>query len=59
MTMGKGFIALLTAVGATTYIYNKFMKTTGSLTQRSMIAAGVAGIAIFLVLYLLLGRLGF
>ena len=57
--MGKGLISLFVAVGATTWIYNKFMRTTGNLTQRSLVAAGFAGFIIFLVMYLLLGLLGF
>ena len=53
--MGKGLIAFLIAVSSTTWIYNKFMKTTGSLTQRSLLAAALSGIAIFIVSYILLG----
>lgn len=57
--MGKGLISFLLAIGAGTWIYNKFMRITGSLTERSVIAATVSGIAIFLVSLLVLSKLGF
>lgn len=53
--MGEGLIAFLIAVGATAWIYNKFMRTTGNLTQRSFVAAAVSGIVIFLVAWIILG----
>ncbi|HZP55236.1 MAG TPA: hypothetical protein VFB03_00480 [Candidatus Saccharimonadales bacterium] len=57
--MGKGVIALLAAISGTVWIYNKFMKNTGNLTQRSMIAAGAAGLVIFIVLLIVLSLIGF
>jgi hypothetical protein len=53
--MSEGLIAFLVAVGATAWIYNKFMRTTGGLTQRSFLAAGISGIVIFLVVWFTLG----
>jgi len=53
--MSRGVISLLIAIGAGTWIYNKFMKYTGSLTQRSLIAAISSAIVIFLVMFFLLG----
>jgi hypothetical protein len=53
--MSEGLIAFLVAVGATAWIYNKFMRNTGNLTQRSFIAAGISGIVIFLVVWIILG----
>jgi len=57
--MGKGLISFLIAVSAGTWIYNKFMQRTGSLTERSLIAGGVCGVILFLVAFLILGKLGF
>lgn len=42
------------SVGASTWIYVKFQKYSGNNTQQSVIAAGVSGLVIFLVLYSLL-----
>ena len=53
--MGKGLIAFLIAVGATAWIYNRFMRTTGNLTQRSFVAAALSGIVIFLAALIILG----
>ncbi|HLG91005.1 MAG TPA: hypothetical protein VI336_02500 [Candidatus Saccharimonadales bacterium] len=53
--MGKGLIAFLIAVGATAWIYNRFMHNTGNLTQRSFMAAGISGIVIFLMAWIILG----
>ncbi len=57
--MSRFVIAFLIAAGLGTWIYNKFMKTTGSLTQRSVIAASVSGVVIFIVSYLFLALAGF
>jgi len=57
--MSKAVISLLLAIGLGTWIYNKFMKTTGSLTQRSLLAAGISALVIFLVSFLTLSLLGF
>jgi hypothetical protein len=53
--MGAGLIAFLIAVGATAWIYNRFMRTTGNLTQRSFVAAAISGLVIFTVAFLILG----
>jgi len=53
--MSKGLIAFLFAVGATAWIYNRLMRVTGNLTQRSFAAAAVSGIVIFLVTWIILG----
>lgn len=57
--MSKGVIAFLIAIGAAAWIYNKFMQRTGSLTQRSLIATGVSGLFIFLVVFIILSLIGF
>lgn len=56
--MGSVIIALLLAVGAATWIYAKFMRTTGSNSRTSLVAAGVAGIFIFLLTWAITSRLG-
>ena len=57
--MSKAVLALLIAIGATTWIYTKFMRTSGSQTQRSVMAAGISGIVIFFMIYIVLAMLGF
>ncbi len=57
--MGKGLIAFLIAVSATAWIYNKFMRTTGNLTQRSFIAASTTGLVVFIVAFIILSLIGF
>jgi predicted membrane-bound mannosyltransferase len=53
--MGNGVIAFLIAISATVWIYSKFMRSSGSNTQRSIIAAAISGLAIFLVALFALG----
>ncbi len=53
--MSNGLIAFLIALGSATWIYNKFMQRTGSLTQRSLTVAGISGLFIFFVVWLILG----
>jgi|GraSoiStandDraft_1057264.scaffolds.fasta_scaffold172029_2 hypothetical protein len=57
--MGKGLIAFLVAIGGGTWIYNKFMKYTGNITQRAVIAAVASGIVIFFAMFIVLGVIGF
>ena len=52
--MGNGLIAFLVAVGASVWIYSRFMRTTGNLTQRSVAAAAASGVVIFLILLITL-----
>lgn len=48
--MGNGFIAFVVAAGASGFIHNKLMKSTGSNTKNSLVAASVSGILIFFIL---------
>ena len=43
--MGPGIVSLLFAIGVTTWIYTKFQYKTGNDTKRSLMGAGVAGLA--------------
>lgn len=43
------FIALITAVGASAWIYSKVMNRTGGNTQNALIVSGVAAIMIFVI----------
>ncbi len=47
--MSKAFIALVFALGVSGWVYNKSMRQTGGLTQRSLTAAGVVGAIAFIV----------
>lgn len=53
--MGKGLIAFLAAISAATWMYTKFMNKTGGNTQSSLIAVGVLGLFVFLIVFLLAG----
>lgn len=57
--MGKGLISFLVAVGAGAWIYNKFMRYTGNVTQRAVTAAVASGIVIFFAMFIILGIIGF
>lgn len=52
--MSNFLIALIAAIGAGGWIYNKFQKMNGGLTQRSLTAAGSSALGIFVVLLILL-----
>lgn len=51
-------IAFLVSVGATAWIYNKFMRSTGGNTKNSVVSAAVAGAAIFIFMLLALMFIG-
>lgn len=51
-------IAFLVSVGATAWIYNKFMRSTGGNTKNALISAGIAGGAIFIGMLLVLMFVG-
>jgi hypothetical protein len=53
--MGPVLIAFLIAVSATAWIYSKFMRNTGNLTQRAVMAAGISGLVIFFAAWVILG----
>jgi hypothetical protein len=47
--MNNVFIAIVFAVGIGAWVYGKFQKSNGGLTQRSLIGAAVAGLIAFIV----------
>ena len=55
--MSNAVISLLMAVGAGTWIFSKFQRSSGGSvnTKQSVIAAAVSALLIFIFIYLLLG----
>ncbi len=47
--MNRVFIAVVFAVGVGAWVYGKFQKSNGGLTQRSLIGAAVAGVIAFIL----------
>jgi len=47
--MSAVWISLMFAAGAATWIYTKFMRSSGNNTKQSAIAAGISALAIFFV----------
>jgi hypothetical protein len=52
--MPAGLTAFLLALGASAWIYNKMMRTTGNNTQNSLVAAGASGLLIFIVSFFII-----
>lgn len=52
--MTNAFIALMLAVGAGGWTYAKMMRRTGNNTQNSLVMAGIAAVAGFLVMLYIL-----
>jgi len=55
--MNSVFIAIVFGVGVGAWVYGKFQKSNGGLTQRSLIGAAVAGIMAFIVFLTIAGTL--
>jgi membrane protein YdbS with pleckstrin-like domain len=47
--MSAGVVSFLFAIGASTWIYAKFQRSSGNNTQQSLIAAGICFVLIFIV----------
>ena len=47
--MNSVFIAVVFGLGIGAWVYGKFQRSNGGLTQRSLIGAAVAGIMAFIV----------
>lgn len=47
--MNRVFIAVVFAVGVGAWVYGKFQKSNGGLTQRSLIGAAVASVIAFIL----------
>ncbi|HLB66494.1 MAG TPA: hypothetical protein VJJ78_02790 [Candidatus Saccharimonadales bacterium] len=52
--MGSFWIAFLAGIGSSGWVYSKTQRKTGGNTKSSVITAGVCGIAVFIVLWILL-----
>jgi biotin transporter BioY len=55
--VGLPIIALLAAVGASGWIYTKFMRRTGGNTKTALTACVAAGVVIFLFLWIVLNMI--
>jgi hypothetical protein len=47
--MNTVFISFVFAIGIGAWVYGKFQRSNGGLTQRSLVGAAVAGIMAFIV----------
>lgn len=55
--MTNGFIAILLGAGAAAWVYGKVMRSTGNNTGNALTVAGVAGVAAFVLMLLLLNMI--
>ncbi len=46
-------VALLVGVGVGTWVYTKILRSTGGNTKSTLIVAGVTGVGVFILTYLL------
>jgi p-aminobenzoyl-glutamate transporter AbgT len=53
--MGNGVIAFLAGIAAVAWIYNKMLRKTGNNKQSSAVIAGVSGVLIFILIFIVLG----
>ena len=51
--MGPLLVAFLFTAGSAAWLYNKFMKYTGGVTQRAVTATGVSAAFIFIISYII------
>jgi len=56
--MGKGLVSLMFAVGAGTWLYSHFQQTSGNNTQRSLTAAAITGLVLFIFFFAVLSLVG-
>jgi len=52
--MGPGLISFFFSVGATTWLYTKLQRNSGNNTKQSVIAASIAGVVMFFVVFSIL-----
>jgi hypothetical protein len=52
--MGSFGISLIMSIGAGAWVFNKSQQRNGGLTQQSLIAAGVSGVVLFIIVLTLL-----
>lgn len=55
--MSNGLIAFLCSLGATSWVFNKFYKTTGGNTKTSFGAAAITGTLVFLIVLTVLWQI--
>lgn len=53
--MSNALLALLVAVSASAWIYNKLMKTTGGNTKSALSGAAISGVLIFVLVLIVAG----
>jgi len=53
--MGSGIIALLAAIAAMAWIYNKMLHKTGNNKPSSITVAIISGVLLFILIYIVLG----
>ncbi len=51
--MANWIVGLLAAISAGTWLYTKFMRSTGNNTKNSVIAAAALALVVFIVVYTL------
>jgi len=52
--MSSWIISLFAAIGASTWVYAKFMRKSGNNGQSSLVATAIVGVAVFIVMMLIL-----
>ncbi len=52
--MGAFGISLIFSIGAAAWIYNQSQRRTGGLTQKSLTAAAVSGVVLFIFMFTIL-----
>jgi len=55
--MGNGLLAFLVAISACVWIYSKLMRSTGNNAKNASIGATIAGILIFIAVFILAGKI--
>ena len=55
--MSPFLVAIFFTAGASTWIYTKFQRYSGNNTKQSAMAAGIAGLFIFIVFYYIASKL--
>lgn len=53
--MSTFLIALLVALGGGTWAYTKIQRTTGGNTQTSLLMGAVAGVLLFILIFIIAG----
>jgi hypothetical protein len=51
--MSNGVIAFLIGLGFAGWMYSKIYRSTGGNTRNALITAGVAGLAVFVIIFII------